>query len=76
MIWWMDAYWEGKGTKEAQIQVKKFGSHKQSPHCRVYETVGCVFDSVAAARLEATGAPSRAIIKPAKPVHWLRLTTA
>ena len=44
MIGWMDAYQEGKGTKEAQIQVKKFGSHKQSPHCRVYETVGCVFD--------------------------------
>ena len=26
MIRWMDAYRDGKGTKEAQIQVKKFGS--------------------------------------------------
>ena len=33
MIHWMDAYREGKGTKEAQIHVKKFGSHKQSSHC-------------------------------------------
>ena len=32
MIRWMDAYRDGKGTKEAQIQVKKFGSHKQSSH--------------------------------------------
>ena len=24
-ICWMDAYRDGKGTKEAQIQVKKFG---------------------------------------------------
>ena len=30
MIRWMDAYQEGNGTKEAQIQVKKFGSCKQS----------------------------------------------
>ena len=44
MICWMDAYREGKGTKEAQIQVKKFGSHKQSSHCQVPETVACVFD--------------------------------
>jgi hypothetical protein len=28
MIRWIDAYREGKGTKEAQIQVKKFGSRK------------------------------------------------
>ena len=44
MIRWMDAYREGKGTKEAQIQVKKFGSRKQSSHCRVYESVAKVFD--------------------------------
>jgi len=44
MIRWMDAYKDGKGTKEAQIQVKKFGSRKQSSHRRVYETVACVFD--------------------------------
>ena len=28
MIRWMDAYRDGKGTKEAQIQVKKFSSRK------------------------------------------------
>ena len=44
MIRWMDAYREGKGTKEAQIQVKKFGSRKQSSHRRVYESVAKVFD--------------------------------
>ena len=44
MIRWMDAYREGKGTKEAQIQVKKFGSHKQTSHRRVYETVARAFD--------------------------------
>jgi len=44
MIRWMDAYRDGKGTKEAQIQIKKFGSCKQSSHCRVYETVARVFD--------------------------------
>ena len=44
MIWWMDAYREGKGTKEAQIQVKKFGNHKQSSHCWVYESVAKVFE--------------------------------
>jgi hypothetical protein len=44
MIRWMDAYREGKGTKEAQIQVKKFGSHKQTSHCQVYKMVARVFD--------------------------------
>ena len=44
MIRWMDAYREGKGTKEAQIQVKKFGSRKQSSHRQAPETVARVFD--------------------------------
>ena len=44
MICWMDVYRERKGTKEAQIQVKKFGSCKQSSHCPVYESVAQVFD--------------------------------
>jgi hypothetical protein len=44
MIQWMDAYREGKGTKEAQIQVNKFSSCVQSSHCRILETVAQVFD--------------------------------
>ena len=45
----MDAYRDGclqgwKGTKEAQIQVKKFGSCKQTSHRQVYETVARAFD--------------------------------
>ena len=39
MIQWMNAYWEGKGTKEAHIQVKKFGSCKQSSHHWVYAQI-------------------------------------
>jgi hypothetical protein len=44
MIRWMEAYREGKGTKEAQVQVKKFGSSKQMSHRRVYETAARAFD--------------------------------
>jgi len=44
MIRLMSAYRDGKGTKEAQIQVKKFSSRKQTSHHRVYETVACAFD--------------------------------
>ena len=44
VIQWMDAYRDGMGTKEAQIQVKKFSSHKQSSHCWVYEIVVHMFD--------------------------------
>jgi hypothetical protein len=32
MIRWMEAYREGKGAKEAQIQVKKSSSQAQSSH--------------------------------------------
>ena len=44
MIRWMDAYRDGKGTKAAQIQVKKFGSRKQTSHGWVSETVAHAFD--------------------------------
>ena len=44
MIQWMAAYWDGSGTKKAQIQVKKFSSRKQNSHRQVYETVARVFD--------------------------------
>ena len=37
MIRLMDDYKKENGTKEAQIQGKKFGSRKQSSHRRVYE---------------------------------------
>ena len=34
----MNAYRDGKGTKEARIQVKKFSSHKRPSHHWVYES--------------------------------------
>jgi hypothetical protein len=40
----LDAYREQKGTKEAQIQVKKFGTRKQKSHRWVGEMVARVFD--------------------------------
>ena len=40
MFRWMDAYKEGKGTKEAHIQVKKFGTYKQKSHWQVGEMGG------------------------------------
>src|SRR3984957_13435585 len=44
MIRWMEAYREGKGAKEAQIQVKKFSSRAQSSHLRIPEYVAQAFD--------------------------------
>src|SRR5882762_2865298 len=44
MIQWMEAYREGKGAKEAQIQVKKFSSRAQSSHCHIPEYVAQAFD--------------------------------
>ena len=44
IIRWMSAYRDGKGTKEAQIQVKKFSSCKQISHCWIYKMVACAFD--------------------------------
>jgi hypothetical protein len=46
MIQWMEAYREGKGTKEAQVQVKKFGSCKQTSYRCVYEMAARTFDSI------------------------------
>ena len=46
MIRWMSAYRDVKGTKEAQIQVKKFRSSKQTSHRRVPETVARAFDYI------------------------------
>jgi hypothetical protein len=40
----MEAYREGKGAKEAQIQVKKFSSQAQSGHHRIPEYVAQAFD--------------------------------
>jgi hypothetical protein len=39
----MDAYQEGKGTKEAQIQVKNLAA-TNSPHIIKYESVAQIFD--------------------------------
>ena len=44
MIQWMEAYKEGKGAKEAQIQVKKFSSQAQSSHHCIPEYVAWAFD--------------------------------
>jgi hypothetical protein len=44
MIQWMEAYREGKGAKEAQIQVKKFSSREQSSHRRIPEYIAQAFD--------------------------------
>lgn len=40
----MKAYKEGKGAKEAQIQVKKFSSWAQSSHRCIPEYVAWAFD--------------------------------
>jgi len=34
MIWWMEAYRDGKSAKDAQFDVKKYGSHKYTSHCK------------------------------------------
>ena len=39
MIWWMEAYKDGKSAKDAQFDVKKYGSHKYTSHCKASETV-------------------------------------
>ena len=41
---WMDAYWSGLETKEAQVQVQKFSSTKYKSHRRVPESVTQHFD--------------------------------
>lgn len=47
----MDAYKERKGTKEAQIQVKKFETHKQQSHWWVGKTVAMAFGLIGPIRL-------------------------
>ena len=44
MIRWMDAYRQGMGAKDAQIQVKRFGSQKYASHRHIPETVAQTFD--------------------------------
>ena len=39
MIRWMEAYRNGKSTKNAQFDVKKFGSHKYISHHKAIESV-------------------------------------
>ena len=46
MYRWMEAYWLGLGTNDAQIQVKNFSSKKYKSHRCIPETVACVFDWV------------------------------
>lgn len=44
MVRWMAAYHSGLEAKAAQIEVKKFSSHRFASHHRVPETVACSFD--------------------------------
>ena len=39
MIWWMEAYRNGKSAKDAQFDVKKYGSQKYTSHHRASENV-------------------------------------
>lgn len=41
---WMEAYWSGMGTEDAQKKVKKFSSKTYTSHWRVLKTVACAFD--------------------------------
>ena len=41
---WINAYWSGLETKEAQVQVKAFSSTKYKSHRRVPERLAAVFD--------------------------------
>ena len=44
MIWWMEAYRDGKSAKDAQFDVKKYGSRKYTSHRKASETVARRFD--------------------------------
>ncbi len=44
IVQWMTAYQSGMEEKAAQIEVKKFSSHKFASHHRVPETVAHSFD--------------------------------
>ncbi|KAG2363303.1 hypothetical protein BDR07DRAFT_1219147, partial [Suillus spraguei] len=41
---WLDAYWSGLGTKDAQLKVQQFSSTKYKSHRWVPETVAQLFD--------------------------------
>ena len=41
---WVDAYWAGLGSVEAQLQVKKFSSRQYKSHRRIPENVATIFD--------------------------------
>ena len=44
MIRWMEAYRDGKGVKDAQFEVKKYGSRQYKSHRKVSESVARRFD--------------------------------
>jgi len=41
---WIEAYWSGLETKEAQLQVREFSSKKYKSDRRVPQTVASLFD--------------------------------
>ena len=46
MYRWMEAYRSGLGTTAAQLQVKKFSSHKYKSHRRIPDTIARALDAV------------------------------
>ncbi|KAK0500887.1 hypothetical protein EDD18DRAFT_1066979 [Armillaria luteobubalina] len=44
IVQWVEAYCSGLEAKAAQIEVKKFSSHRFTSHCHAPETVACSFD--------------------------------
>ena len=44
MIRWMEAYRDGKSAKDAQFEVKKYGSRQYKSHRKVSESVAQTFD--------------------------------
>ena len=44
MIWWMEAYKDEKSAKDAQFDVKEYGSCKYTSHHKASETVAQRFD--------------------------------
>ncbi|KAF8228642.1 hypothetical protein L208DRAFT_1290586 [Tricholoma matsutake] len=42
---WMEAYGDGLGAKDAQIQVKKFSSKRYTSHRRIPERVAAALDA-------------------------------
>ena len=44
MVRWMEAYRDGKSAKDAQFDVKKYGSHMYASHRKVSESLARRFD--------------------------------